>query len=209
MTMRTLESGVQARSAAPTPRAGPWIAIGGLGALMLAILSLTRYGAGETGVVAGLRLTARWGFLFFWASYAGGALARLFGPRFRPMSRRARAFGLAFAAVLAVHLALVVRLCQIGHAPALGTFLVFGAAVACVGLLTLASVESVGARLGRAGWWALSNIAMNYIAYAFALDFFRPRHETAARYLLAYAPFEAFLTLAPLLRIAAVVVWRR
>src|ERR1700723_1753124 len=72
------------------------------------------------------RVTARWSFLFFWLSYAGGAMAILFGPAFAGLARQARALGLAFATALQVHIGLVVWLgVVIGQIPLQGRVLWF------------------------------------------------------------------------------------
>jgi len=187
----------------PHSNALPWMAVAACAAAALAIGALTHFGAGKPGLETALRLTARLAFLFFWPSYAGGALVALFGPTFRPVKRRARAAGLAFAAVLAVHLGLVGALCWIGSAPAAETFAIFGLAAAWTGLLALASIERFGRALGASGWWVLRNIGMNYVAFAFALDFLGPRHQTPVRYLAEYAPFALLAVLGPALRVLA------
>ena len=58
------------------------------GALALAVAVLAGYGTGPDGLGLGVRFTARWSFLFFWLSYAGGAMAILFGPAFAGLARR-------------------------------------------------------------------------------------------------------------------------
>ena len=96
------------------------------GALALAVAVLAGYGTGPDGLRQGVRFTARWSFLFFWLSYAGGAMAILFGPAFAGLARRARALGLAFAAALQVHIGLVVWLgVVIGQIPLQGGLLWF------------------------------------------------------------------------------------
>ena len=63
--------------------------IGALGgALALAGAVLADYGTGLDGIGQAVRYTARWSFLFFWLSYAGGAMAILFGPAFAGLARR-------------------------------------------------------------------------------------------------------------------------
>jgi hypothetical protein len=85
--------------------------IGALGgALALAGAVLAGYGTGPVGIGQAVRYTARWSFLFFWLSYAGGAMAILFGSAFAGLARKARALGLAFATALQVHIGLVVWL---------------------------------------------------------------------------------------------------
>ncbi|HEX4182876.1 MAG TPA: hypothetical protein VHY34_06440 [Caulobacteraceae bacterium] len=162
------------------------------------------WGFGRDATVIALRLTARVGFLLFWPSYVGGALATLFGDGFAPLRRHGRELGLAFTAVLAVHLSVVAWLCWIGAAPSLRVFIIFGIAAIWVALLALASIGPIGRAAGAVGWWVLRNIGMNYIAFAFALDFLKrpPRHIGPA-YLLGYIPFALLAVLGPALRLLA------
>ena len=96
------------------------------GALALAVAVLAGYGTGPDGLKLGLRVTARWSFLFFWLSYAGGAMAILFGPAFAGLARQARPLGLAFATAHLVHIGLVVWLgVVIGQIPLQGGSLWF------------------------------------------------------------------------------------
>jgi hypothetical protein len=205
--------------AAVAPSGGPrraaevtWWIIAALGAaLALAAAALVVIGPGERGTAASLRLTARLAFLFFWPSYAGGALVALWGDAFAPLKRRARALGLAFAAVLAVHLSLVAWKCWIGAPPPVLTFVIFSPAAASTGLLALASIERLGRAIGARGWWILRNVGLNYVAFAFAYDFLRPSGGTAIVRLIEYAPFAALAVLGPLIRLAAwlkVRLWR-
>src|SRR5690242_21906530 len=98
--------------------------------LLLAAAVLGVKGVTEDGIVLSLRLTARLAFPLFWLAYAGGALATLFGPRFQPLRRAAPVLGLAFAAALTVHLALVAPLCVVGPMPGAHAFVSFGTAAA-------------------------------------------------------------------------------
>ena len=111
------------------------------GALALAVAVLAGYGTGPDGLGLGVRFTARWSFLFFWLSYVGGAMAILFGPAFAGLARQARAFGLAFATALQVHIGLVVWLgVVIGQIPLQGGLLwFFLVALFCTYLLVLLS----------------------------------------------------------------------
>jgi hypothetical protein len=160
-------------------------------------------GAQQAGVEAAVLWTGRLAFLFFWPSYVGGALATLFGDRFRPLKQRSRSLGLAFAAVIAVHLSLVAWLCWLGDGPPLGTFIIFGIAAVWVFALAVSSIKGVARAVGPAGWWVLRNIGMNYIALAFASDFLRPQHPMTALKVAEYVPFAALSVLGPLLRVLA------
>ena len=147
--------------------------IGALGgALALAGAVLAGYGTGPEGIGQAVRYTARWSFLFFWLSYAGGAMAILFGPAFAGLARRARALGLAFATALQVHIGLVVWLgVVIGQIPLQGGILLFFlAALFCTYLLALLSFGIGTRNLGRL-WRPLLFLATTYILIAFGRDF--------------------------------------
>jgi hypothetical protein len=172
-------------------------------ALCLAAATLFTLGAGERGTAAALQLTARLSFLFFWPAYAGGALAVLFGGKFRLLKARAREFGLAFAAAMLVHAGLIGWLCWIGDAPGRDTFLFFGIGLGWTYLIALASIGRLQSLLGPKGWWLLRLVGLNYIALAFAMDFFRKPLLTDARQIAGYLPFAVLTAAAPLLRLAA------
>jgi hypothetical protein len=151
---------------------------------------------------AGLAMSARVAFLFFWPAYVGGALVVLFGGVFSPLKEHMRNFGLAFAAAIFVHLTLVVRLCVVGPAPSATTFVIFGTAALFACLLTLLSISRVRMMLPRVYWRPIFFVAMNYIAFAFLLDFAKfPPNEL--RQGLAYFPFLTLAIIGPALRLAA------
>lgn len=180
-----------------------WVGAGFALAIILAGTAIGGLGLGRAGIGLGLRLTARLAFLFFWPSYVGGALVVLFGARFLPIKRHAKDLGLAFAAVLAVHLGLVSALCAIGAPPALRVFIIFGPGAACALLLATASIDAVGRAIGAGGWWFLRNVAMNYLVFNFAVDFVGRRHLNSVTHTLEYLPFAVLTALAPGLRLLA------
>ena len=183
--------------------AGPWIAAALASALALGGAMLAANGAHRAGVEDAVRWTGRLAFAFFWPSYVGSALTTLFGDRFQPLRRQGRALGLAFAAVIAVHLSLVGWLCWIGDGPPAATFVLFGIAAFWVFALATSSIKPVAREIGPAGWWVLRNIGMNYIALVFALDFVRTQHPFSLFKAVEYLPFAALAVLGPLLRLAA------
>jgi hypothetical protein len=183
--------------------AAVWIGSAFCAALGLAVLVTAALGPGERGTDVALQATARLSFLLFWPAYTAGALTALFGPAFEPLKRRAREFGLAFASAHLVHLALVAWLTHIGAAPPLGTFVIFGIAVLWTYLLALFSITRLQQTLGSWGWWCLRVIGLNYIAYAFALDFLRYPQFGSFKYLVGYLPFAVLSVFGPLLRLAA------
>jgi len=188
------------------PNAARWMALAFLAAAVVALLVLAVLGAGERGTSDALIVTARISFLLFWPAYAGGALATLFGPAFQPLKRRGREFGLAFASAHTVHVGLVGWLCWIGAAPVVGVFVFFGIALACMYLLALGSLAPVRRALGPVGWRVLRIGGMNYIAYAFAVDFLKVQHYGSPRFLVAYLPFAVLSVVGPALVFAALML---
>lgn len=181
-----------------------WVTVGFLLSLALAALVLASAGTGEHGTDVALRVTARWCFLLFWLAYVGSALARFCGPRLAVLAHRRRAFGLAFAAALSVHVGLVLWL--MGEAADKRTpMLLFWAGVACTYSLTLLSLPRLRDLIGQRVWCILSEGAMQYIALVFAVDFIvEPLQANGAgKYPLTYLPFVIMLVGGALLRLAA------
>jgi hypothetical protein len=185
------------------PRAEVWMGSAFLAALGLTSLVLVALGAGERGTDVALQLTARLSFLLFWPAYAGSAMTALFGPAFEPLKQRAREFGLAFASAHFVHLALVAWLTHIGAAPPVGSFIFFGIAALWTYLLALFSIARLRQTLGSRSWWLLRVVGLNYIAYAFAVDFLRVSQFGSIKYLVGYLPFAVLSVVGPMLRFAA------
>jgi hypothetical protein len=182
-----------------------WMAAAFMLALAMASVVLLMVGADVHGTDAALQMTGRLSFLLFWPAYVGGAAAVLFGPAFNVVKQQARKFGLAFASAHLVHLGLVGWLCYLGDAPARSTFVVFGIAVFWTYLLALLSVGRLQRALGRHGWWLISNIGLNYIAYTFFLDFIQAPIQANPRYLVGYLPFVILAIGGPVMRLCA---WR-
>ncbi|WP_426424234.1 hypothetical protein [Bradyrhizobium genosp. A] len=179
-----------------------WVGAAFAANLFLAVMILVARGADAHGTDAALFATGRVAFLWFWAAYAGGALATLLGATFLPLKQRGREFGLAFAAALFVHLALVSWRCWIGAVPPLAILIRFGIAAAFTLLLALFSLGNLHALLGPKGWQLLRTIGMNYILYVFLYDFGNPSHGGIRR-LVEYLPFTLMATAAALLQLAA------
>lgn len=195
-------------TATRAPPAASWIGTGFVLALLLTATALAGEGLGRHGIEFALRLTARLAFLPFWLAYAAGALVALFGARFAAVKRSARELGLSFAAVMTVHLGLVIALCAVGATPSAHVFLIFGPGAVCALLLAIASLEPVGRAIGPAGWWILRNLAMNYLAFNFAVDFIRRQPPNLVTQPLMYLPFAAFAVLGPGLRLGAAIKLR-
>jgi hypothetical protein len=185
---------------AQKPHTAAWMGGAVLTTAMIGTAELLRHGAGTHGIGTALRLTARWAYCFFWPAYAGGALTATFGPFFRPLARRARELGLAFAAAQSVHLLLVAWLYAISPTPPLSHALAlfFLIAAAFMYILALCSIPTLAARLPPPLWRALRIVAMEYIALAFLLDFTRHPLALQPRHLIEYTPF-ALLGLGALL----------
>jgi hypothetical protein len=188
---------------ARAPWAGWWMLGAFVPSLLLALGTLIILGAAAPGTIFALRLTARWAYLFFWLAYAGGALATLFGPRLVPLARRGRALGLAFAAAMLPHAALVAWIYYISQKPpaSRATLVYFGIGLVIVYLLALLSVRSVAARLPPTLSRGIRLVGAEYIALAFLRDFLHvPAHAGALQW-LAYLPFIALAAAAALLRL--------
>jgi hypothetical protein len=185
-------------------RSAEWWMGTALGAnLFLAATILATSGSGVHGTSLALVATARVAFLWFWAAYAGGALPILFGAAFLPLKQLGRELGLAFAAALLVHLALVGWLCWIGSAPSLHVFVFFGPVAALTFILALLSFGNLHRRLGPRPWWLLRTIGMNVILYAFLKDFMQDPLHGGVQHIVEYLPFTAMAIAAPLVRLAA------
>ena len=188
------------------PNTAGWMALAFLAAAVAAFLVFAVVGVGERGTSDALMVTARISFLLFWLAYVGGALTTLFGPAFQPVKRRRRELGLAFASAHTVHVGLVAWLCWIGAAPVLGAFIFFGIALACMYLLALGSLAPVRQALGPVGWRVLQIVGMNYIAYAFAVDFLKFDRYAHLKFIVAYLPFAVLSVVGPALVVGALVL---
>jgi hypothetical protein len=189
--------------------AGLWMALAVAAGLVVTAATFAVLGADVRGTRAALAATGRLSFLLFWAAYAGGALALLTGPASLPLQRYGRDFGLAFAAAHLVHLGLVVRLCQLGDVPPLGTFALFGLAAAWVYVLALFSFDGPRALIGPQAWRLLREAGMNFVALAFAVDFIKQPLRSDVRHVVEYTPFALLVVLGPALRVAAFVIGER
>jgi hypothetical protein len=114
-------------------------------------------------------------------------------------------FSLAFAAALVVHLGLVTWLCWIGDAPKLETFIFFGIAAFFTYTLALFSIGELQRMLCYRNWSVLRIIALNFILYAFLVDFMKNPFDNGILRITRYLPFMILAVIAPLLRIAALI----
>ena len=174
-------------------------------ALAVAAATLAFRGAGHDGTKFALRLTARWSYCLFLPAYLGGALTTLFGPHFKPLARRGRDLGLAFASAHLVHVGLIVWLYHISARPPVGTgsAVYFGIALLFTYLIALFSIPTLFATLPPRLWRLLVTVGMEYIALAFLRDFLQNPFHHGLVNLLAYLPFIALGCAALLLRLCA------
>ena len=185
-------------------RSAEWWMGTALGAnLFLAGVILATSGPDVQGTSKALDATARVAFLWFWAAYTGGALTTLFGATFLPLKQLGRELGLAFAAALLAHLALVGWLCWIGSAPSVNVFVFFGPVAALAFILALLSFGNLHRMLGPTLWRLLRTVGMNVILYAFLRDFMQDPLHGGVRHVVDYLPFTVMAIAAPLLRLAA------
>jgi hypothetical protein len=174
-------------------------------AVGLAIVLIARWveGPGERVSVA-LRATARWSFLLFWLASAGPALTTLFGSRFLPLARRARDFGLAFASAHLAHLGVVAWIYSTSVDPPERSLLIFfGIAVFWTYLLAILSWNRLSAKLNPRVWRAVRTLGVEYIAYAFWIDFAIHTLQGGVVNFFVYLPFVFLAVAGPALRLAA------
>lgn len=181
-----------------------WIVVGFVVAFTLAAMVLVIFGVGERATTIALRLTARWSFLLFWLAYAGGAMSKLFGPRFVGLARRGRDFGLAFASAQLVHVALVLWFFYLAPGTN-GGMLFFWIGIACTYLLALFSLPRLRDALGPRLWRICCEIALDYIMLVFAVDFISIplQADGLDKYPLTYVPFSIMLVVGVGLRFSA------
>ena len=86
------------------------------------------------------------------------------------------------------------------------TGVVFGVALAWTYILALFSISWFHSRVNPVLWQLLRFTGMNYIAYAFAVDFIHPVGNSVAK-MLFYLPFATLAIGAPLLCLAAT-IWQ-
>lgn len=195
----------------PKFRAGLWVLGAFVASLLLAVIPLQVDGTAAPGTLLGLKLTARWAYVFFWLAYVGGPMAALFGSRFEPLARRARELGLAFVAAMVPHTALVAWIFYISPTPPMtrAKAVFFLIALAFAYALALLSFRQVSARLAPSTARRLRVVGVEYIALAFLRDFIGvPAHPDWLQR-LAYVPFIGLAIAAALLRLTRLAVGAR
>ena len=184
---------------------GLWMGAALCAAIGLATATLAVYGVGTTGLRRALDVTARFSFVVFWPAYAGSALATLFGPAFQGLARRGRDLGLSFASAHLVHVGLVVWLFRISLQPPIsgGMFAFFAIGLLWTYLLALFSIRHLSRMLGPVRWRILRTVGLEYISFAFLIDFINHPIHLNAKSLLGYLPFSTLAVIGTMLRIAA------
>lgn len=185
---------------------GVWMLSAFAVAFVIAGASLALRGFAEDGTVLGLKLTARWSYLWFWSAYTAGAWATLLGPRLRPVAMRARDFGLAFAAAHLIHVALVVWLYRIAaDPPGARTLEFFGVAVFFTYLLAFLSFRRFASWLTPGAVSVIRTVGVEYIALAFLVDFVAPPFRPTFKYAVTYGVFLALIAVGYAVRLTALV----
>lgn len=174
-----------------------------IGAVGLGCASLAVFGTGTRGIRHSLEITARWSYLWFWVAYAGGALCKAFGERFRFAAKHRREFGLAFATAHSIHLILVVWLYRISPQPPISfnDAVFFSVGIAFMYMMVILSIKQAAALLPRWLWaWAMF-IGLEYIEYAFLTDFLVNPLHASPKLLIGYLPFATLGLFGTLLRL--------
>jgi hypothetical protein len=172
----------------------------------LAIVIVIRVGAPPTERLGmALRATARWSFVWFWLASAGGALATLFGSRFRALELRARDFGLAFASAHLAHAGLVAWLYYTSAGSPLppARAVIFSVGIFWTYLLAILSIKRISEKLDRDTWHRLRTLGVEYISLVFIYDFSMKSFRGGVVNLPVYLPFLALAVAGPVLRLAA------
>jgi DMSO/TMAO reductase YedYZ heme-binding membrane subunit len=158
------------------------------------------HGAGEEGIRAVIRLTARTSFLLFTAAFAASALARRWpGGVTRWLLTNRRQLGVSFAVSHLVHLVAIVALARLTT-----VFGGAGGAIAILGYVAIAamaatSFDRTAAWLGPRRWRRLHLVAGYYIWFLFLASYL-PRTILGSP---AYAPFVVVLLAVLALRLRA------
>jgi hypothetical protein len=184
---------------------GFWMCAAFCAALALAVVVLGAMGTGEQGTGVALQLTGRLSLLLFWPAYTFGAMATLFGPRFRILAQRGREFGLAYASAHLVHVGLVAHVVSISGRPMIEAIMpFFSIGVVWTYVLAFSSWERFSKLLGRSVR-VLRYIGLEYLALVFFSDLVLLPIRTYTNLPLEYLPFSILIIFGPILRVAAAI----
>jgi methionine sulfoxide reductase heme-binding subunit len=194
----------------------PWMGLAFCSAAILAAAVLAQMGTGAEARATALRVTERLSFLFFWLSYAGGAIAKLFGPAFAALAKHGRDLGLSFAAAHFVHVALIAWGAYLAEEPL--RFTGWFVRAECVGLawvyaLALLPIDRLRAMLNPKFLRFFFAAGLEYIAFIFFVNLlYKPlrMQPPDLTQILPYLPFAVLVVLGPLLRwLAMARSWRQ
>jgi hypothetical protein len=173
---------------------GWWIvawAAAAIAAMVAAVLVAA--GAGEVGLRAGIRATARSSVLLFLAAFSASALATTWpGAATKWLLRNRRYIGVSFAVSQLAHGALIVAL-VVAHTE---SFLATTAMSSIVGgligygliaLMTATSFDRTAAWVGRRAWRALHTTGMYYLWLVFATTYLGLAGRSPAMAMIAAA----------------------
>lgn len=139
----------------------------GLAAMMLA------GGFTHDGILQGVRLTARWSFIWFIAAWSASSLANLWPGGWRTtLLRRRRAVGLGFAFSHFVHAGFFLAAIFLFGVKVPSPILVGGAIGYAVVIAMAATSNNASVRALGAGWKVLHSFGGVYIALVFLVSYF-------------------------------------
>ena len=162
--------------------------------------TLAAHGAGEEGIRAVLRLTARTSFVLFTTAFAASALARRWpGPTTRWLVANRRQIGVSFAVSHTVHLAAIVALSRLTPLFTDATIAIAVLGYVAIAAMTLTSFDRTAAWLGPRRWRRL-HLTAGYYIWAVFLASYLPRTILESP---AYAPFVVVLLAVLALRLTA------
>jgi hypothetical protein len=181
---------------------GIWLSIGFIAALAVDILIFSVLGVNQAGISSAVVWAARVSFLFFWLTYAGGAIQPLFGLILGTTTNHSRGFGLGFAGALIIHLCGVVWLFLVSQQQPISNagIVYFGIGALWAFTLVLCSGRRFQALLSPGLRRILSFVGLEYIAFLFLLDFVIGPLRSGHSYPLGYVPFATLILAALMLR---------
>jgi multisubunit Na+/H+ antiporter MnhF subunit len=158
------------------------------------------HGAGEEGIRAVLRLTARTSFVLFTAAFAASALARRWpGPTTRWLLANRRQIGVSFAVSHTVHLMAILALARLTPVFTDATIAIAILGYVAIAAMTVTSFDRTAAWLGPRRWHRLHLTAGYFIWFVFLASYL-PRAIVESP---AYAPFVVVLLAVLALRLTA------
>jgi hypothetical protein len=162
-------------------------------ALTLAALTFALCGAGAEGTDQALRVTARFSFLLFWLTYAGGLIRRFPVPFLARLGGLRREFGLGFASAHSVHVLLILWRYRIGFPASTNVLVVDGIGIIWMYVLVVFSLDHLRRMLAPLVLRIVFNGGLEYIAYVFLADFLIAALARGRATSLAYLPFTVLL----------------